>query len=389
MAESTHGQSAPIAVFLSFSGQGGVERMVLNLVEGFAAAGHRVDLLAVRAENLEQRNWAAGVRVRDLGVGHTALALRPLTRYLREARPRGLLCAKDRAIRVAVRARRRSGVNCPLVGRLGTNLSAALSGRGALVRWMRTAPMRRIYRQIDTVVAVSEGVAQDTAAVTGIPSTRIRVVRNPVVTPRLHALAERPPDHPWFEMDAGPVVLGAGRLTEQKDFELLIRAFARVRETHPARLVILGEGRLRGELERLADSLGARALVDLPGHTNNPYAFMSRAAVFVLSSRWEGSPNVLTEALALGTPVVSTDCPSGPRELLDSGRYGELVPMGDVDSMAGAVSRVLAGARPSGGASEAVREYAVEASTQGYLAALGLEAAGGVDGERDRDSFPV
>jgi glycosyltransferase involved in cell wall biosynthesis len=359
--------------------------MVLNLVEGFAAAGHPVDLLAVRADNLEHRDWPAGVRVRDLGVGHTALALGPLTRYLREVRPRGLLCAKDRAIRVAVRARGRSGVDCPLVGRLGTDLSAALSGRGALVRWIRTAPMRRIYRRVDTVVAVSEGVAQDTAAVTGIPSTRIRVVRNPVVTPRLYAMAERPPDHPWFETDADPVVLGAGRLTEQKDFELLVRAFAQVSKTHPARLVIIGEGRLRGELERLADSLGVRASIDLPGHVDNPYAFMSRAAVFVLSSRWEGSPNVLTEALALGTPVVSTDCPSGPRELLDAGRYGELVAMGDIEPMAGAIRRVLDGVTPPGPASQAVRDYTVEASTRGYLAALGL---GQLQDDGGRDPKP-
>lgn len=363
-------ESPPIAVFLSFSGQGGVERMVLNLVEGLAAAGHRVDLLAVRASNMEKRAWPDAVRVHDLGVRHTLLAQPALTRYLRTDRPRALLCAKDRAIRVAVRARVRSGVPCTLVGRLGTNLSAALGGRGALTRWLRLAPMRRIYRQVDTVVAVSEGVAEDTAMVTGLPPTRIRVVRNPVVTPRLRQQATLVPDHPWLVEGGAPVILGAGRLTQQKDFETLIRAYALVHKTRAARLLILGEGRLRDDLERLAGLLGVHAAVDLPGHAENPYSYMARAAVFVLSSRWEGSPNVLTEALALGTPVVSTDCPSGPRELLDGGRYGELVPMGDVPAMAAAIGRVLDGARPAGSAVDAVRGYTVEASVRGYLAAL-------------------
>ncbi len=365
------GESPPIAVFLSFSGQGGVERMVLNLVEGFAAAGHRIDLLAVRAGDMEQRAWPDAVRVRDLGVRHTALARPALTRYLREFQPCALFCAKDRAIRVAVRARARSGVPCTLVGRLGTNLSAALGGRGVLARWLRIAPMRRIYRQVDTVVAVSQGVAEDTARVTGLPPTRIRVVRNPVVTPRLRQQADQAPDHPWFAEGGKPVILGAGRLTEQKDFQTLIRAYAAVRKTRAARLVIIGEGRSRNDLERLSGLLGVHAAVDFPGHLDNPYALMARAAVFVLSSRWEGSPNVLTEALALGTPVVSTDCPSGPRELLDGGRYGELVPMGDVPAMAAAIGRVLDGARPAGSAADAVRDYTVEASVRGYLLALG------------------
>ena len=371
-------ESIPIAVFLSFSGQGGVERMVLNLVEGLAAAGHRVDLLAVRAGDMEQRAWPDAVRVHDLGVRHTLLAQPALTRYLRRVRPCALLCAKDRAIRVAVRARAHSGLRCPLVGRLGTNLSAALGGRGALARWLRLAPMRRIYGQVDTVVAVSNGVAEDTAKVTGLPPPRIRVVHNPVVTPRLRRQADEVVNHRGFAEGAEPVILGAGRLTEQKDFETLIRAFATVRKTRFARLVILGEGRLRGHLERLAGLLGVDATLDLPGHADNPYPFMTHAAVFVLSSRWEGSPNVLTEALALGTPVVSTDCPSGPRELLDGGRYGELVPMGDVPAMAAAIGRVLDGVRPAGSAVEAVRDYTVEASVRGYLEALDCDDNGSV-----------
>ncbi|MGB5494721.1 MAG: glycosyltransferase, partial [Sedimenticolaceae bacterium] len=174
---------------------------------------------------------------------------------------------------------------------------------------------------------------------------------------------------------AVPVILGAGRLTEQKDFATLLRAFARMQALRPVRLVILGEGRLRGELERLADELGVGDRVALPGFTTNPYAWLARAALFVLSSAWEGSPNVLTEALALGVPSVATDCPSGPRELLAGGRYGALVAVGDPGGLAEAMLATLEAPLPAGQLRQAVSDYTAEAAALGYLGALGLAAS--------------
>lgn len=361
-----------IAILISFSGEGGVERMILNLAEGFAARGLAVDLLAIRSDSAHLGQLPERVRPIDLGAGHTNLALRPLVRYLRTERPRALLAAKDRAIRVAAIARRLAGVEVRLTGRLGTNLSAALQGKPALQRWLRCQPMRWIYPMVDRIVAVSEGVAEDTLRITGLPRERVTVVRNPVITPRLMAMGQEPVDHPWFHDDGVPVILGAGRLTGQKDFATLIRAFAHVRKERPARLVILGEGRLRPALEDLAAELGIATDVDLPGFAPNPYAYMARAAVFALSSRWEGSPNVLTEAMVMGTPVVATDCPSGPREILQGGRYGPLVAMGDVRGLAQAILDTLAAPPDRTGLQEAVREYSVEESVQGYLRALGF-----------------
>lgn len=371
------GGSAPaasghLAVLISFSGEGGVERMVLNLVEGLAADGRAVDLLAIRADSAHLGDLPPGVRLLDLGVRHSGLAVLPLARYLRRERPVALLAAKDRAIRAAVSARWLAGWRGRLVGRLGTNLSAALEGRSAATRWLRTLPMRRLYGGVDRIVAVSEGVAEDTRRITGLPAARIGVVRNPVVTPRLAGLAAAPCPHPWLESTGVPVILGAGRLTEQKDFATLLRAFARVRAERPVRLVILGEGRKRAMLERLADQLGVRGDLALPGFTPNPYAWMSRASLFVLSSAWEGSPNVLTEALALGIPAVSTDCPSGPRELLAGGRFGPLVPVGDHVALAAAMLATLDAPLPADRLREAVSDYTVEAACRGYLDALGL-----------------
>jgi glycosyltransferase involved in cell wall biosynthesis len=237
--------------------------------------------------------------------------------------------------------------------------------------------MRLSYGMADRVIAVSEGVAEDTAAVTGLPRDRIAVVRNPVVTPRLRAMAKEAVDHPWLPASDVPVVLGAGRMTRQKDFPVLVRAFARVRRERPCRLIVLGEGPDRAEIERLVGELGVGDDVSLPGFAVNPYAYMSRASLFVLSSRWEGSPNVLTEALAVGTPVVSTDCPSGPRETLQEGRFGPLVAVGDEEALARAILETMAHPLDAATLRGAVDEFTVERSADGYLEVLGLSPGPG------------
>lgn len=363
-----------IAVLISFSGEGGVERMVLNLIEGFAARGVQVDLLAIRADSAHLGALPDGVRLIDLGVRHSGLAVWPLARYLRRERPAALLAAKDRAIRAAVLARALARSTVRIVGRLGTNLSAALEGRSGAERWLRVAPMRKLYRAVDCVVCVSEGVLEDTVRLSGMARARLRVIRNPVLTPRLHAMAAEAVAHPWANDASVPLVLGAGRLTEQKDFPTLVRAFAQLRRERPARLVILGEGRHRERLQALAEELGVAADFDLPGFTPNPYAWMARARLFVLSSAWEGSPNVLTEALALGVSSVATDCPSGPREVLDGGRFGELVPVGDAAALGAAMLRTLDAPLPPQLLQGAVTAYNRDAAAAAYLDALGVAA---------------
>jgi glycosyltransferase involved in cell wall biosynthesis len=202
------------------------------------------------------------------------------------------------------------------------------------------------YPWADRITAVSEGVADDLAQAAGIPRERIQVIYNPVVTPEFKAKTEAPLDHPWFAPGEPPVVVGAGRLTIQKDFPALIRAFARVRQARPARLLILGEGEERSALEAVVRQLGVERDVSLPGFVSNPYPYMRRAALFVLSSRWEGLPGVLIEAMYCGARLVATDCPSGPREILADGRYGQLVPVGDVAALADAVRAGLDGHIP-------------------------------------------
>ncbi len=190
-------------------------------------------------------------------------------------------------------------------------------------------------------MAVSRGAADDLARTLGIPRERVEVVYNPVITPAILARAKMALDHPWFAPGQPPVIIGVGRLTRQKDFPTLIRAFAEVRRQRSARLIILGEGEERAALEALIAELGVGDDVSLPGFHENAMAYMARAALFVLSSAWEGLPTVLIEALAAGTRVVSTDCPSGPREILQGGRLGALVPVGDSGALARAMTDAL------------------------------------------------
>lgn len=230
--------------------------------------------------------------------------------------------------------------------------------------------MRRIYQRVDRVIAVSDGVAADTCAATQLPADRITVVRNPVVSKALTAQAATACPHPWPDEGSTPVIIGIGRLTAQKDFETLIRAFAKIREQRDCRLLILGDGPEREALRQLIATLGLDENIELAGFVDNAAAALSRADLFVLSSRWEGSPNALTEALALGTPVVATDCPSGPAETLDNGRIAPLVPVGDVEALARAMGETL-DAPPSAAALQAaVADYDVATSTRAYLEVL-------------------
>jgi len=362
-----------LAVFLATSGHSGVDRVFRNLVPEFARRGLHVDVLAIRGHGPHYGELPAGVRRSVFGADHVNTALPALWCYLRRERPQVLLTDKDRVNRTALIARRLARVPTRVGVRLGTTPSVNLANRGAVERWLQTASMRRLYRSADAVLVPSRGAAADLARLARLPPSLVHVVPSPVVGARMHALAGEPPDHPWF-CDGGPApILGVGELSERKDFATLLRAFARLRgERRTARLVVLGEGRRRAELEQLARTLGIADAVSLPGFVANPYCYMARAAAFALCSRWEGMPVVLIEALALGTPAVACDCPSGPREVLADGRYGPLVPIGDDAAFATALEGVLREPLPPALLQEAVRGYTVEASADAYLAALGL-----------------
>ncbi|MGB0955721.1 MAG: glycosyltransferase [Panacagrimonas sp.] len=364
-------QGKRLAVLISLSGDGGVERMVLNLCAEFAKHV-KVDLLALKLSGGHADRIPDGVNLIRLKSRHSSTCVGEVTSYLKQQRPDVLLAAKDRAGRAALKAAKRYGGNLPVFIRLGTNLSAALARKSAFNRWLRLAPMRRLYPSVCGVIAVSEGVRQDTVATTRLAAERIRVIRNPVITPSFESQAQAPPPHDWLVERSWPVVMGMGRLNQQKDFPSLLRAFAAMQRQIPSRLILLGEGSDRADLMALAESLGIAARFHLAGFQSNPYAWLSRADLFVLSSAWEGSPNALTEALALGIPSVSTDCPSGPDEILDGGRVGPLVPVADAAGLARAMIQTLREPPDARMLKEAVDEYRAPTSARRYLQYMGL-----------------
>ena len=347
--------------------------MVLNLLDEFSKRDDLVcDLLLIRANSAHLASLPDNINIINLGTKHSGTSLFPVMRYLRQYQPDAMLVAKDRAGRIALLARKLSGSRCRICLRLGTNLQAAMKYKSSLSRGLRYFLIRRIYPWVDNIIAVSQGVADDTRVVSRLPAERIHVVRNPVVTDRMQQLALAPVTHEWLINKTCPVILGVGRMTTQKGFDVLIQAFARLHATRKCRLIILGDGKLLAAHQQLVEELGVSEAVDFPGFSDNPYPSMKHADVFVLSSRWEGSPNVLTEALAMGTPVVATDCPSGPREILQGGRIAPLIPMDDVSAMADAMAQMLDSPPPTEQLRSAVSEYNVHTSAQHYLELLGL-----------------
>ncbi len=334
--------SPRVALFIPSLYGGGVRRVMVNLARGLVREGLPVDMVLTRAEGPYLSQLPPQVRVVDLKSRRVGLAVPALIRYLRRTRPGALLSAMEHANLAALIAKVLSGVPVRVV----VSVHAMYSQEVELFPHRRNRALipflvRRLYPRASQVVAVSESVAADLAEAAGLPRGKIQVIFNPVVTPRLREQLQEPLDHPWFDHGEPPVILSAGRLTEEKDFPSLIRAFHLLHLRRPARLIILGEGPQREVLEQLICNLELDGHVQLPGFVPNPYPYMARAAVFVLSSRREGFGNVLVEALAAGVPVVSTDCPGGPAEILEQGRYGRLVPVGDVDRLAEAILETL------------------------------------------------
>jgi len=322
MRKSTH----RFAFFLPGLYEGGAERITLNLISGISARGYLVDLVLARAEGPYMEQIPDGVRLIDLKAPRVMGSLPALIRYLRYERPSVMVSAMFANL-IALWARRLSGVPLRLFLTEHNTLASVIKNKTD-IRWKVYPKMARwFYPWADAIIAVSTAVKNDLIQTAHISSDLIRVIYNPIVTPELKEKSKGSLEHPWFKEGEPPVLLSVGRLTDQKAFDVLIRAFSIVRKEHPAHLIILGEGENRDPLQTLIGQLGLEQDVELMGFVQNPYPFMAQASLFVLSSRWEGLPTVLVEALYLGTPIIATDCPGGSRDILRGGKFGRLVPV--------------------------------------------------------------
>lgn len=348
--------------------------MMVNLINQLSSRTDlSIDLLLIRDTSEYLKHLSPAVNQIKLGTKHSATSFIPIFRYLTNTNPDAILVAKERAGKSVLLARFLARNNSTIALRLGTNLATAMRYKHWLTRLARFKSIQYFYKHFTAIIAVSHGVAKDTHKISKVPLNKIHVVRNPVITDKLLNQSQLPPSHPWLVDKKYPVIIGIGRLTRQKGFDTLIRAFAHINQKIDSRLIILGDGNLKNELEALSKQLGVFEKIDFPGFSDNPYSYLRTADLFILSSRWEGSPNALTEAMALGTQVVSTNCPSGPSELLHDGDIAPLVPVDDPDAMAKAAIQILEKPVDSERIRNAVTDYQPAIAARNYLKILGLD----------------
>ena len=361
-----------VALFMTYLGGGGAERVMFNLASGLVERGLNVDFVIGKAWGPHMGKVPPKIRVVDLATSGIWQTTQALTRYLKKEQPVALLSAQHLANEMAIWAKRLAKVSTRIVVSEHNTLSQAIKRTSKIRKYSIPLLIRYFYPWADGIVAVSQGVAEDLSRSTGIPLNRIHTIYNSVLSPQLLEKAKAPLEHPWFSPREPPIILGVGKLEAQKDFPTLIRAFASVRQVQPARLMILGWGPDRPKLEALIQELNLEQDVSLAGYVENPYCYMAAAKVFVLSSAWEGLPTVLIEAMGVGTPVVSTDCPSGPREILGEGKYGFLCPVGDPKALAESILSVLSG-HSKIVPPDWLAQFTSNAATQQYLKVLGLD----------------
>jgi glycosyltransferase involved in cell wall biosynthesis len=342
MTAGSQAQKPLIALFSPNLDGGGAEHVLVNLAHGLCDRGFPVDVVLVSATGVLLPDLPKAARVVDLRTPRMVLCLPALCKYLFRQRPHSLLAFLDHANLVAILAGFIAGGRTRIIASVHslwpmTKDSFQYGWKTSVLAWFA----RHAYKHAYAIVAVSNAAADSLAKSIGIERERVSVIYNPVITPAFLSRSSELPAHPWFNAGEPPVIVGMGSLYPVKDFPTLLRAFAKVRAHLPCRLFIMGEGVRRNDLECLAEDLGVRRDVLLPGFIANPFPNLKRAGVFVLSSRHEGLGNVLIEAMALGVPCVATNCKGGPSEILADGRWGVLTPVGDVDAMAAAISAAL------------------------------------------------
>ncbi len=347
---------------------GGVRQWVLTMANALVALGITVDVLseAPKARFVDEP-------LLDPRVGRVVLGIGPLSRlrldaYVRRHPGLRLVAALNHYNIGAAKLKARFGARVHVMVTQRENLSADAQWRSKLGFRRAARGVRQTFNRADAVVAVSRGLADDLRNNFGVEASRLHTIYNPAFRENFLASADAAVDHPWLSNKDKPVVIAAGRLHFVKGFDDLLAAFAQLRKTLDARLIILGEGKERAQLEQRVRDLGLDACVQLPGRVGSIAPWMARADLFVLSSRREGLPAVMIEALALGMSIVSTRCPSGPDEILEDGRWGALVAVGDVDALAGAMEKSLTGAPPDRAALRArAAEFSLQRALDQYL----------------------
>lgn len=369
-----------ISIFLPNLRPGGAEIVHIALANAWLEYGADVEFVLMKKSGELLSKIPETVKIQELGVSRIRGSVIPLIRYLRSSKPDVLVAAMWPLTVTAVLALKMSGVKSLCVLSEHTMLSEAYRSKGRAHHLMMRLTTAWAYRAADAVVAVSKAVADDLATLSGLPGTRFSIVYNPAARGvRLSSLelkSSRPDSL---------TILTVGKLKKSKNHPLLIRAFKILSATVYAQLVIVGEGSMREEIEELVSELGLTDRVLLPGFTDDPYPYYQRSDLFVLSADYEGFGNVLVEALECGLPIVSTDCKGGPREILNNGEFGELVPPGDELALARAMERALQNAPLPEKQNCRAQLYTLDQAANQYYSLFGLNPSNSSnDGRHER-----
>ncbi len=329
-----------VAIYLHDLSGGGAERQSLIIAEEFRRHGVDVTLVVHRLRGPLLDQVPAGLRVIDLASSRTLQDVPRLARFLRREQPDILVANVDLNNVAALLAKALAFSRTKVVICQHNPISAGyLRSENWLYRYVGRS-YKALGPLIDRAVAVSCGVAEELVTLASVPRDRITTINNPVVGPDFQDRCDEVIEHPWFNQPGRPVFVTAGRLVAQKDHESMLRALAIHRRTIDSRLILLGTGPLQDHLKSVAAQLGLTDAVDFAGFHANALPFFRQADAFLLSSRAEGFGNVLVEAMACGTPVISTRCEHGPKEILEHGRFGVLVEPDDAEALATAMNGV-------------------------------------------------
>ena len=368
---SDAGRGRRLALFCDDLEGGGVQRMTINLANHFVKEGFEIDLLLSRSKGPFKRLLDPSVNIVDLGYSRVLLSIPAVILYLRRRKPEGMLCAITNVNIVGILAGLLSRTRTRIVISERNHLStASTNAPGWRKRVLLPLLARLFYAKADAIVGISEGVTDDLEKNFGLPPSLLTTIYNPVVTPGMADLLRADANHQWLIEKQQPVLVTSGRLVPQKDYPTLLRAFRLLRQHRTCRLLVLGEGEDRTELELLADSLGIRDDVNFLGFVSNPLAYIIKCDLFVLASAWEGFGNVLVEALYCGLSIVATDCSSGPSEILQHGCYGVLTPVGDDKALAAAMDAQLDNPSSQAKQKERSLDFSVEIISKQYLRLL-------------------
>ncbi len=365
-----------VCFFLARLADGGAERATLNLVPALRKLGFDAYILVGRSGGPLECAMPDDCPLISLNAGRARTTIRPLIRFLRDDKPDVLISVLNYTNAIAFLSHMLARSPAKLIFAHHGVLSQEVQNARRLSDKLLPAFYRLFGRRADAVIAVSEGAADDLAKASGLPRRAITAIHNPAISDDFETRTEEPVAHPFFELSNVPVFLSAGRLVEGKDFATVIRAFARLTASTDARLLIAGDGSLRGALENLCAELGVASRVSFLGFVGNLLAYLRRATCVVSASRYESFGIVLVEALAAGIPVVSTDCPTGPAEILVGGKYGTLVPVGNAEALAEAMADCLRNPPAAALLKSRAADFATSAIAKRYAALIDDVMAG-------------